>query len=444
MQFNQQLWKWLFASVFLLLIVQLGYEVRQSDFQLIVSWFGGAFMLYVFILRSQLTQQQLNFWLAIAIFARFLLLFSIPNLSDDVYRFIWDGRLWLNGINPFEQLPSYYIEKQIELTGITPKLYERLNSPNYFTIYPPIAQLTFFSSCWLFPTSIWGSTIVMKLFLFAFEIGNLFLLLRLLKHFQLPEQNALIYLLNPLIIIEIVGNLHFEGAMIFFLLLSIWILVSPPTALFQRGKVPLAALAMAGSVVSKLLPLLFLPLFLRRLGLKKSLVFYAVTGIAVLALFYPLLGELFLQNFGDSLNLYFQKFEFNASIYYIVRWIGYQYKGWNMIADIGPALAICTLVSVLALTFLEKNPTWKRLPLMMLFVICIYLSFTTTVHPWYIALPLVLCVFTRFRFPVLWSALILLTYINYSTPEYQENLWIVALEYLAVWIYFLWEFFRGK
>ncbi len=427
--------KWALATLFLGAIAYLGYQVTQADFYAILGCYIIAFAVYALVLWAELTPKQLQFWLIIAIVARFLLLWGIPNLSDDVYRFIWDGRLWLNGINPFEQVPSYYIENKIALNSITPELYAELNSPNYFTIYPPIAQLTFFLSCWLFPNSVLGSAIVMKVFLFAFEIGNLFLLLRLLKHFKLPAQNALIYLLNPLIIIELTGNLHFEGAMIFFLLLSIWLILNRKNAIVTAG------LAMGAAVASKLLPLLFLPLYLRRLNTKRSLLFYVITGLTVVALFLPLLGELFFQNFGDSLNLYFQKFEFNASVYYLVRWLGYQYKGWNMIADIGPALAICTLISILILTFLEKKPTWERLPVMMLFAISIYLSFTTTVHPWYVALPLMLCGFTRFRFPVLWSALLVLTYINYSYYEYYENLWVVALEYIIVWMYFIWELF---
>ena len=77
----------------------------------------------------------------------------------------------------------------------------------------------------------------------------------------------------------------------------------------------------------------------------------------------------------------------------------------------------------------------------MLFAICLYLLFTTTVHPWYVALPVVLCLFTRFRFPILWSGLIWLTYFNYSGEVYEEKLWAVTVEYILVGLYAFWELF---
>ncbi|MEL6721147.1 MAG: mannosyltransferase, partial [Bacteroidota bacterium] len=207
----------------------------------------------------------------------------------------------------------------------------------------------------------------------------------------------------------------------------------------SNKKVIYSALSFALSIASKLLPLMFLPLLIKRLGWQKSLLYFSIVGSTVLLLFLPLISGAFLQNFGNSLDLYFRKFEFNASIYYLIRWIGFQIKGFNLIAKIGPALALGTLIGISALSLYERKPKIDRLPLMMLFAICIYLSFTTTVHPWYVSLPLVLCCFTNFRFPVLWSGLIFLTYINYSYTSYQENLWVVGLEYVLVWVFFIFE-----
>ena len=349
----------------------------------------------------------------------------MPNLSDDIYRFIWDGRLLVNGYNPFEHLPSHYMEQATRIAGLTQELYQALNSPNYFSIYPPIAQLNFALAVFLFPNSILGSAIAMKFFLFAFEIGSIFLIIKLIHYFQLPPKNVLLYALNPLIIIEITGNLHFEGAMIFFLLLAVY--------LATKQKYDWSALAFALSVASKLLPLMFLPFFIARLGWKKSLRYFAIVGICLIVLFSPLVSGVFIHNFSNSLNLYFQKFEFNASIYYLFRWVGYQWKGYNLIQGIGPLLAMGTLTTILILAFWErKRANWNNLATTMLCAISFYLAFTTTVHPWYTALPLVLCIFTPFRYPVIWTGMIILTYINYSYIPYWENLWIVALEYAVV------------
>ncbi|MEM6963943.1 MAG: hypothetical protein AAF573_04190 [Bacteroidota bacterium] len=417
------------------LTIGLGYFVEQSDFYPLIGQYGIFFSLYLAICHFTKDRKKILFFVFVGILLRLILVFSLPNLSDDVYRFIWDGRLLIQGHNPFDYLPSYYVENQIPIKGINEALFEKLNSPEYFTIYPPVAQGVFAIACWLFPNSIIGSAITMKLFLFGCEIGSLFFIKKLLEHFELPLKNILLYALNPLIIIELCGNLHFEAAMIFFLLAGIFFMV-------KKENLVASAVMVALSVASKLLPLMFLPFFIKRLGWKKSVQYFFVIGFVIVLLFVPLLSGVFLNNFGKSLDLYFQKFEFNASIYYLSREFGYYWVGYNWIQRIGPFLALLVLLGILSMAFFEKNWTWKSLFQKMLFAICLYLALATIVHPWYVSLPVVLCLFTRFRFPILWSGLVFLTYVNYSYSEYFENLWMVGVEYGLVFGFFIYEVWR--
>ncbi len=458
----------LLAIPLIALTVGLGFFVQQADFVPIISQFGIFFFLYILIFKYVNEKSTITFFIGVSILLRFILLFALPNLSDDVYRFIWDGRLLINGHNPFDFLPSYYIENNISVPGINKTLFHKLNSPEYFTIYPPVAQGVFAFACWLFPNSIIGSAVTMKIFLFLCEIGSLFFIKKLLDHFQLPAKNILLYALNPLIIIELCGNLHFEAAMICFLLAALFFLVKnnvselggnlqlPPNFFTKKTdpkegnnlggnwKLPpkyliLSAISIALSIASKLLPLMFLPFLIKRLGWKKSIQYFAIVGIVIVLLFAPLLSGAFLNNFGASLDLYFQKFEFNASIYFAIRWVGYQVVGYNWIQSAGPALAVIVLLGILTITFFEKKFNWKNVFGRMLFAICLYLAFATIVHPWYVSLPIVLCLFTRFRFPILWSGLIFLTYINYSYGAYFENLWMVGTEYVLVFSFLIYE-----
>jgi len=421
----------LLAIPLIALTVGLGFFVQQADFVPIIAQFGLFFFLYLLIFSYTNEKSNIAFFIGVSILLRFILLFALPNLSDDVYRFIWDGRLLVNGHNPFDFLPSYYIENNISIPGIDEALFYKLNSPEYFTIYPPVAQGVFALACWLFPNSIIGSAITMKVFLFLCEIGSLFFIKKLLTNFRLPAKNILLYALNPLIIIELCGNLHFEAAMIFFVLGAVFFLV--------KNKSTLSAFSIALSVASKLLPLMFLPFLIKRLGWKKSIQYFTIVGFVIVLLFVPLLSGAFFNNFGASLDLYFQKFEFNASIYYAIRWVGYQVVGYNWIQSAGPALAVIVLLGILTVAFLEKNITWKNIFVKMLFAICLYLAFATIVHPWYVSLPIALCLFTRFRFPILWSGLIFLTYINYSYGAYFENLWMVRIEYALVFSFLIYE-----
>lgn len=416
-------------------LLGLGFLVGQSDFELIFGGYALAFSAFFMIWRSAKTED-LPFYVALALLVRFFLIFAFPQLSDDIYRFIWDGRLICHGHNPFNYLPDEIMAAGWAGSWLDQNLYAELNSPDHYTIYPPVAQVVFALGTWLFPQSVFWSTVVMKIVIFAFEAGTILILPRLLNHLKLPVKNVLLYALNPLVIIEITGNLHFEGVMIFFFMLGLFWLFT------QR--IYLSAVAMALAVASKLLPLLFLMFFIKRLGWKKAMAYFAVLGITLLVLFIPLVNGGFFDHFGESLDLYFRKFEFNASIYYVVRYVGYIISGFNLIKFTGPILASLTFLGILWVAIREKDLSGQSLMHKMLFAICLYLSFTPTVHPWYVLLPLALTLFTRFRFAVLWSGLITLTYINYTYDPFFENLWIVGIEYILVFSWVAIELWRPK
>lgn len=218
-------WLWPSAFLSLLLMSGLGYTVQQSEFGELWMWYGPLYGIYTWTLWREWNDREVLLLFAAGFLTRLALIGALPGLSDDLYRFLWDGRLWAQGYNPFDQLPLYYLEQGAAIRGITPSLYEQLNSPEYYTIYPPVAQGTFALAAWLFPENLMGGAIVLRSFLLLCELGSLWLIWNLLRHFQLPLARGLIYALNPLIIIEITGNLHYEGAMIFFLLLAFWWLV---------------------------------------------------------------------------------------------------------------------------------------------------------------------------------------------------------------------------
>lgn len=428
-----QLTKWSIFLASLMGYVWLGYVVKRSNFAQVIALFLSLFLLYWAIIKLNKTDFDYRHTLFAAVVFRAVLLFALPNLSDDFYRFIWDGRLLAHGVNPFSHLPSYYVSQSnidISIFGLSRKLFDKLNSPNYFTIYPPVCQYIFFIPCRLSPNSILGSVVAMKFFILIFEIGNILLIQRLLEKFNLNKNRALIYALNPLVITELSGNLHFEAAMLFFLLFSLWLL--------SRLKNKISALAFAFSVCSKPVSLIFLPLLIKRLGIKKSALYFIIVGVATIFLFMPFFDKTLVKNLLSSLSLYLQSFEFNASIYYIIRWIGFRLYGYNIISTAGKAFALLTLIFVGLITYKEKKIDLRSLPQAMLWVGLIYFGLATTVHPWYITTLVAISVLTPYRFAVVWSALIPLSYSNYTSTSYAENLWMVALEYLVVygWIFY--------
>jgi alpha-1,6-mannosyltransferase len=250
------------------------------------------------------------------------------------------------------------------------------------------------------------------------EIGSLWLMTRLLRRLHMNPNLALVYGLNPLVILELTGNLHFEAVMIFFTLLATWLLVN------HRWALSAGALALA--IGTKLLPLLLMPLVIRRVGWKQGILYSALTGALTIALFTPFASLELARNVFSSINLYFQKFEFNASVYYILRAMGYWIKGYNAIEHIGLWLSVTTTLSILWISFRWRRPSAA---IQLVAILTLYLGLATTVHPWYVTTLVAASVFSRFRYPLVWSALIPLSYFTYYGQPYQENLWLTAIEY---------------
>lgn len=419
----------LLAIMLCYLTYALSFLVKQSDFLEIISLYTGFFVTYIYIFkRIDATENRidtLHFWIFVGIFLRFIVIFSFPNLSDDVYRFIWDGTLINAGIHPFQFTPTQLIENStIHLPTLLRDIYPHLNSPNYFSVYPPVCQVVFTGATWLFPTNIYASAVAMKLFLFACEVGSIFLLKELLP--ENLKKNLLLYVLNPLIIIELCGNLHFEAAMIFGLLLCLYFLKSSISNLF------FAAFALVFSVASKLLTLLSLPFFLRYLGWKRGFLFCGIVILGVALSFLPMFDAVFIENFSKSLNLYFRQFEFNSSVYYLTKQMVLVTLDYNATLRIGGFFSILVVIFVISLTILTKKMDFHRLCELFLWANFVYLLVASTVHPWYLAMPLVLSCFTHWRFMVVWSAMAVLSYSRYFFSSEMAHLACVGVEYVVV------------
>ncbi|MGE0587850.1 MAG: glycosyltransferase 87 family protein [Cyclobacteriaceae bacterium] len=439
---------YLATAVSAVLYLLLGYGIERPDTVALLSSYTALFTLYVWIIKSG-SESDLKFWLVVALLFRLLFIASLPVLSDDFYRFIWDGRLIVNGIHPFAELPTFYLQPEHTVPGVNQGLFDRLNSQDYFTVYPPLAQAVFFLSVYISPDSILGSVLIMRVLILLAEVGTCFLLMKFLDEFGLKRERVLIYALNPLIILELTGNLHFEAFLIFFVVLCLFLL--------SRTKIVLAGVSMAIAIASKLIPLIFLPLFVGRIKTVQLIVFFISVAITLLLMFYPLVNDNGFDGLTESLKLYFKSFEFNASIYYLVREYGFWTKGYNTIQTVGWKLGVISamLISFVSLWRYElkrgakglslipqsdvPEDSLKRIPLVMMWVLTIYLLFATTVHPWYVTTLVMLSVLTGYRFALIWSGMIFLTYSGYTSTGYNENLWIVFVEYLSVIGYLAYE-----
>jgi hypothetical protein len=387
--------------------------------------------------------------LALTVLIRLATFFSEPLLSTDYYRFLWDGTI--ANSNPqmvFSYTPREFLYQPNSISGVDQSLFDQLNSQEYYTVYPPVCQFM-----WAMTVSLSGSdtgvfVFWLRLWMVLFEVGTVFFIILILKKLRKPIETSLLYVLNPLIIIELSGNLHPEGFMIFFMSIAMFFLVSfvektnggfdnsDPT--FSKDQnfnskwllFAISAGAFGLAISTKLIPLMFLPLLIPIIGWWKSFVFGLISVGLTLFFFTPFVSLEWLQNIGHSLDLYFRQFEFNASFYYVLRELSSLIRGYNEIDFIGPILAACTIVYISIRSFI---PAFRqKLFLSMLLVSTIHILFSTTVHPWYLILPLFLSVFTERRYVVYWSFLIVLSYSHYGPGVWKEKYTLIAAEYILL------------
>ena len=392
----------------------------------------GLFTFYVLLLKLDLSTRVM---IKIGLVFRLIILISTPNLSQDFYRFFWDGQLILNGFNPYLNTPNQIIISKLISFPEMNEIYELMGSlsQNNYSNYPPIHQIITFLALLITDKSIITSIISLRLILILFDLGILFYGIKLLRNLKKTKNIIFIYFLNPLVILELIGNLHLEGVMIFFMILSFYHL--------YRKKEIYSGIFLGLSILTKLIPLIILPLFLYRLGLKKSIRFIiTITGVISTG-FAPFINFTSLINYSKSINLWFSNFEFNASFYYALKEI---FKGFNirLIDYMVYVIPISILIVLTYLISMKKNKTQDILT-QSLIILTTYLFISTTIHPWYIIPLIFLSCFTNYRYPIFWSLTIFLSYFSYYEIQVNENHFLLAIEYgLLIGILFYEIYFK--
>lgn len=409
------------------------YHLQRTDFVKLLTLFVALFFFCFKLIQFE--KLNFRFLLGLGIIFRLVFLFTEPNLSQDFYRFIWDGHLVANGDNPYLHTPDDLIKNMISIIPNADVLYEGMGSlsARHYSNYPPLNQLLFALASFIGGKSIFGSLLVLRITIILADIGVFYFGRRLLKNLNKSPHLIFWYFINPLVIVELTGNLHFEGVMLFFFILSMFLL--------SINKWKIAGIVMACSISVKLVPLLFLPLFFKYLGWKKSIIFYSIIGITSIILFLPFNTPEFIDNYTKTISLWFSNFEFNSSIYNIAKKIAIHFdaKPWEFIKKYGKVTPVLTIVTVALFTLLPKKYDLNRVLWSMMWVMTIYYFISTTVHPWYPIFLVLLSIFTTYRYAIIWSAAIVLSYFAYSQADFNENLWLLGIEYTSVFGYIVYE-----
>ena len=217
-------------------------------------------------LRSRDSRPLLVIGLVFATLFRLSIIFFPPYLSDDIYRYIWDGRVQSAGINPYRYIPAD--ESLADLRD--EKIYPNINRRDYaHTMYPPVAEGTF-----LLITRFGESVTWMKAAMVGFEAIAIWAIIQLLISLGFARQRVLIYAWHPLAVWEFAGSGHLDALAIAFIAL----------ALLARRKhaETLTGVLLACATGVKFFPAVLLPALYKRRSWKMPLAFVATVLIAYL------------------------------------------------------------------------------------------------------------------------------------------------------------------
>jgi alpha-1,6-mannosyltransferase len=353
--------------------------------------------------------------LGFAFIFRITVLIAPPYQSEDVYRYLWDARVAALGVSPYAYSPDapqleHFRDEQI---------YPAINSKPYITAYPPVSQLLFRFSYALFGVNVTA----MKAIFSLFEFLSVLLAWRLLILWNQNVQSLLLMAWHPFFIFEFSSSGHSDSTMMFLILLSLYLL--------SKGRKNWGMAGYAGSVLAKMHPAIWFPLYVRRSGWKATIV-ALLTGLALVLLYFRDFESW--MHYLNSLKLYFRLFEFNASIHYLIRFIGRAAFNQSWDKAIGPYLGAILLL-IAALIF-WKFPVRNARDLLHagFWLMTADLCLTTTAHPWYISWAALALPIFPYAFMTYWTGACFLSYIAYSYHPVHEPAWVLLLEYIPVYV----------
>jgi alpha-1,6-mannosyltransferase len=335
---------------------------------------------------SKRTQQ---FILAAAILFRFTVFPIFPALSDDVYRYRWEGKLQAYGGNPYQVPPIDPSWAKVRDTT-----WENVGSKDFKTIYGPLIEL---QERWTYKAVSGLKDEYAQVFWFKLpsvicELGLIWSVAALLRLRGIPADRLLVYAWSPIPLVEFWIGGHNDALVVLFIVLA---LVGA-----AANRWPATFLALSVAIVAKVWPLVLLPAFLwrsRKAGWLAPA--WALIVLPLAAVLWIPYSSRVLEN-AQFASGFVGGWRNNDSLFGAVLWLAdgdlyrAKYTTFALIAVVAAAVAVtrwslekAVFVTILALLFLSAN--------------C---------HPWYLTWFVPLLTFFPYTPILLWTALMPLSY----------------------------------
>ncbi len=374
---------------------------------------------------GQLSQRRtLAFVFAAGLVFRATLFPLYPSLSDDLFRYRWDGKMQVAGYNPYLLAPA-----DPSLKHLRDQTYQAVNGKNYVAVYGPLSESLF---RWWYPvaaapSSIYLSVLLMKVPMLAFDLGTALLLVRLLGLLGLPALRVLVYWWSPITVIEFAASGHNDSVAVFFLVLALvgW----------AGGEKSWSLVALALSTLSKLFAAFLWPVALARWMERhrwRDLLWPVLCAVLV---YWPFRAGLF--NVVPGVSVYAGSWRNNDSLFGVF----YAISGTQLGASAAYGAAVAAVAGFLA----GRGAPPLRAAFLILGTV---LACASNVFPWYLSwlLPL-LAIFPNPAWLLL-SALVFLSYnvlIGYGTlGVWRDDPFFQWLEYVPFYALLIGNWIVGQ
>lgn len=385
----------------------------------------------------------------IGIALRLLMLFTTPTLSDDVYRYIWEGHLVAEGVSPYEFTIDDPAGEQHAIEAR-----ELANNRTLASPYLPTVPLVFGAVLSIFPPE----PLTMQVTMIAFDLIAAFVLSRLLALAALPARRVALYLLHPFAIVEIGHGAHLDALMMALAAAGVLLsLRSIDGGRAGSGSRIAGAVLLALATLTRPIPALLVPVLFWRWNWPQRIAYSGVVGGLIVAFGlgagFGLTGEPTGTGVFGSARAYTETFRFNSAIYQTVEtWIasqGLDDKGWNEPVAL-TRLVMAALVLVVMLVIWARS---RRLvePLaivrMAIVPLAMYTLLTPVLHPWYLLIVILFVPLLtptdaeaadggalRWLLALPWlylSGALVLSYLTYRDPAaFAELKWVRRVEWV--------------
>ena len=429
------------------------YEAPNRDMPTTVFLFLFSIAFFVYFVvalkigKSHASAKSFGIVILFSILFRLILLPSVAIHESDFYRYLWDGKSFKNGINPFKYAPAEVnstkaeanqeIERLKELRDNNPLYFERINHNGVPTIYPPIAQAVFAVSSVIKEDSIF----VLKSIFVFFDILTVIFIGLLLSYFKMNPSLAIIYGWSPLVLKEFANSGHYDSIAIFLTLLSVYYIV--------KNKVLAGSLSLACASLTKFYPMLLLPFLIKRIKIRHLVIF----ALGVIGMYVPFLiwGHAGSHKVFAGFGIYSEKWAYNGSLFVIVQSVldAFHFK-------VGSELLLAKLITGIVFFILLLHWTLKRSndPLVLikrvLFILVALFLLNPVGEPWYFCWVIPFLCFFPYRSLLLLSWLLIFSYLSFAhdfgamRAGSLEIPILNAVQYAPFFLFFVWEFVLKK